>query len=247
MHDLDRAMFESEPTRAGGGAATPQILDQTRLTPASLRKGPPRPLSSVYALVLHQMAFSRGNDPAKYTKVNSHFAILPDGAILQLHPISALLWASNGFNTGSVAVEFAGNLPNVAGKCWSPATNGCHRLTTQQVVAGRQLVDHLIRVMGLTHVLAHRQSSGTRENDPGPDIWYHVGQWAVEQRGMKDGGPSFKVGTGQPILAAWRTWGRRGASGDRGMSFEVSGVKASRSGRWVRQGGEIVLLDCGRP
>jgi peptidoglycan hydrolase-like protein with peptidoglycan-binding domain len=62
--------------------------------------------------------------------------------------------------------------------------------------------------MGLTHILAHRQSSGQRENDPGPDIWYHVGQWAVDNLGLKDGGPGFKVGTGNPIPDLWRTWGR---------------------------------------
>jgi hypothetical protein len=253
-------MFETDRT----GAEPARILDRTHLTSTSLRKGRPRPPGKVYALVLHQMAFSRGNNRARYDTVNSHFAILPDGAILQLHPNSALLWASNGFNAGSVAVEFAGNLPDVQGQCWRPATYGCHRLTNAQILAGRYLVDYLIRTIGLTHVLAHRQSFGTRENDPGPDIWYHVGQWAVEQRGMNDGGRGFKVGTGRPILEAWRTWGKRGQPGDRGMSFETAEQEvghevrdelrdrgamddrsygahtleelgASPSGRWIRQ------------
>jgi hypothetical protein len=35
-----------------------------------------------------------------------------------------------------------------------------------------------------------------------------VGQWAVDNLGLKDGGPGFKVGDGNPILDAWRTWGR---------------------------------------
>jgi hypothetical protein len=113
------------------------------------------------------MAFSRGNDPARYNRVNSHFAILPDGAILQLHPVFALLYASNGFNNGSVAVEFAGNFPNVKGKCWNPARFGCHRATTEQIEAGRRLVDHLIGTIGLTHVLAHRQSSAPGRTTPG--------------------------------------------------------------------------------
>lgn len=229
MHNTDRARFETHGLVRTADPAEHQefmdvlrklvpgagILDQTRLTPTSLRKGRPRPPGSVYALVLHQMAFSRGNDPAKYTNTKSHFAILPDGTILQLHPVSAWLAASNGFNARSVAVEFAGNLPNVRGKCWSPATNGCHRVTDAQILAGRRLVDHLVRTIGLTHVLAHRQSSATRENDPGPDIWYHVGQWAIERRGMTDGGPTFKVGGGQPILPAWRTWGLPGQPGHR--------------------------------
>ena len=253
MHDLDRALFETdrmvgeagsaeqreflevlggllqrEAPGAANGTSRARILDRTRLTPTSLRKRRPARPGRPYALVLHQMAFSRGSDPARYNKVNSHFAILPDGTVLQLHPVSAMLYASNGFNPGSVAVEFAGNLPSVRGRCWSPATHGCHRLTTEQITAGRSLVDHLIRTIGLTHVLAHRQSSGTRENDPGPDVWYHVGQWAVERRGTKDGGPGFKVGSGLPIMPAWRTWGKPGQPGHRGMSFETPEYEADR-------------------
>jgi len=158
-------------------------------------------------LVLHQMAFSRGNEPKKYDTVTAHFAILPDGKITQLHPETALLWASNGFNAGSVAVEFAGNFPNTKGKCWEAKKFGCHKVTPEQIEAGRYLVEYLIKKIGLTHILAHRQSSGSRENDPGPDIWYNVGQWAVEKHGLKDGGPGFKVGSGNPIPDAWRAWG----------------------------------------
>jgi V8-like Glu-specific endopeptidase len=191
--------------------ATSRIQDRTSFSPKDKRKGV-RDMKKVYALVLHQMAFSRGSHNNKYDSVTSHFAILPDGQILQLHPLNALLWASNGFNAGSVAVEFAGNFPNTKGKCWSAAKFGCHRVTPQQIESGRYLVDHLIRTMGLTHILAHRQSSGTRENDPGPDLWYHVGQWAVENRGLKDGGSGFKVGSGNPIPDVWRNWRRTGGT-----------------------------------
>ena len=201
----EEQLFEDAP--AGGS----RIQDRTRLTPRDKRKGV-RDMKKVYALVLHQMAFSRGSNNTRYDTVTAHFAILPDGQILQLHPLSALLWASNGFNTGSVAVEFAGNFPNTKGKCWSAKKFGCHRVTPEQIEAGRYLVDHLIAAMGLTHILAHRQSSAMRENDPGPDIWYHVGQWAIENRGLKDGGLGFKVGSGNPIPDAWRNWGRAGGS-----------------------------------
>jgi peptidoglycan hydrolase-like protein with peptidoglycan-binding domain len=193
---------------AVSGASGTRIIDLTAKADKSKRKGARAP-RSVYALVLHQMACCFRRDPLKgFLRLNAHFAILPDGRILQLHPISALLWASHGFNTGSVAVEFAGNFPNTNGKWWKGETYGRNRVTPAQIEAGRYLVRYLIRTMGLTHILAHRQSSGTRENDPGPDIWYHVGQWAVGNLGLKDGGPGFKVGTGNPIPDAWRTWGR---------------------------------------
>jgi hypothetical protein len=95
------------------------------------------------------------------------------------------------------------------------------------VEAGRFLVDYLIREIReikLTHILAHRQSSGKRENDPGPDIWYHIGQWAVENRGLKDGGPAFKIDTGLTIPDVWRTWGKtrplQQEEGEEGLELE---------------------------
>lgn len=182
------------------------IEDRTAFTPKDLRKGA-RDITKIYALVLHMMAFSRGNEAKRYDTVNSHFAITPDGKIIQLHPLEQLLWSSNGFNNRSVAVEFAGNFPNTKGKCWQPQNYGCHQVTQAQIDAGRTLVKYLIKKIGLTHVLAHRQSSGSRENDPGPDIWYGVGQWAVDNLGMKDGGPGFKIDSGNPIPDEWRNWG----------------------------------------
>jgi N-acetyl-anhydromuramyl-L-alanine amidase AmpD len=193
-----------------GGATGSRIIDLTAQADKNMRKGKRDP-KTVYALVLHQMACCfKPRDPLRrFLSLGAHFAILPDGRILQLHPVSALIWASDGFNKRSVAVEFAGNFPSVAGKWWKGDTYGKNHPTQAQYEAGRYLIRHLMRTIGLTHVVAHRQSSGTRENDPGPDIWSQVGQWAVDTLGLKDGGAGFKIGTGNPIPDAWRTWGRR--------------------------------------
>ncbi|MDM0112021.1 peptidoglycan recognition family protein [Variovorax sp. J22R133] len=185
------------------------IVDLTAQSDKSIRKGA-RDMKKVHALVLHQMAccFQRKDPMRGYLGLKAHFAILPDGRILKIHPVEQLIWSSNGFNAGSVAVEFAGNFPNVKGKWWEGDKFGRNRVTPAQIEAGRRLIRHLIRTMGLRTVLAHRQSSATRENDPGPDIWSGVGQWAVDTLGLKDGGPGFKVGDGNPIPDVWRTWGR---------------------------------------
>ena len=204
-----------------GGASGSRIIDLTTKSDKSNRKGNRDP-KSVYALVLHQMACcARRKDPLRsYLKIKSHFAILRDGTILQLHPISALLWASNGFNARSVAVEFAGNFPSTRNQWWQGDKFGRDRPTQAQFDAGRYLIRYLIRTMGLTHVLAHRQSSGTRENDPGPDIWSQVGQWAVDKLGLKDGGPGFKIGSGNPIPDAWRNWKSASATPEIGQEYE---------------------------
>lgn len=190
-------------------ARDPRIIDLTAKADKS-RRFRTRDPKKVYALVLHQMACCfKVRDPlTRFLKMAPHFAILPDGRILQLHPVLSLTGASNGFNAGSVAVEFAGNFPDTRGKWWHGPQNGQNQVTAAQIEAGRYLVRYLIRTMGLKVILAHRQSSGTRDNDPGPDVWYHVGQWAVDTLGLKDGGPGFKIDTGKSIPDIWRTWGK---------------------------------------
>jgi hypothetical protein len=251
------AQLETDPFAAnrelaaelGNADEDGRIIDLTAAANKNRRQGTRDP-KKVYALVLHQMAccFNRSDPLKSYLNTGAHFAILHDGRILQLHPISAMVWASNCTSPRSVAVEFAGNFPDTRGRWWfncvkDPKTGdyeeidnkkccqylgnhrdqkGCdylqgkrNQVTQAQIEAGRYLVRYLVRTMGLKTILAHRQSSSSRENDPGPDIWYHVGQWAVDNLGLSDGGPGFKCGTGNPIPDTWRTWGRTtgGATG----------------------------------
>jgi N-acetyl-anhydromuramyl-L-alanine amidase AmpD len=186
-----------------------RIIDLTGQADKTLRKGTRDP-RTVTALVLHQMACcANRKDPLKsYLKINSHYTILRDGRILQMHPISSLLGASHGFNKRSVAVEFAGNFPNTKGQWWQGEKYGKDQLTRAQVEAGRYLIQHLVRTIGLKHVLTHRQAHNSRTNDPGPDIWYNVGQWAIDTLGLSDGGPGFKIDSGAPIPNEWRTWNK---------------------------------------
>jgi peptidoglycan hydrolase-like protein with peptidoglycan-binding domain len=82
-------------SRVGKAIGDCKIIDLTAQSDRSVRKGTRDP-KTVYALVLHQMACCfRRRDPLKsYLRIKSHFAILPEGQILQLHPVSALIWAS---------------------------------------------------------------------------------------------------------------------------------------------------------
>ena len=179
-----------------------EIVDMTGLAPASKRGKRSRPVDAV---VLHQMAFSRGSDINRYRNVTAHFIVVPDGTVAQLHPITARLPASNGFNARSVAVEFAGNLRAANGNWWEPETYGRNELTPAQAESGRRLL-RLLNSMGIRYVFAHRQSSAKRGNCPGPEIWSLVGQWGLEQLGMSDGGRGHAIGDGKPIPDVWRTY-----------------------------------------
>ena len=183
-----------------------KIIDRTAFAPKSKRIRD-RDIDSVYALVLHQTGFSRGNDPESYDKVTAHFVILPNGTITQNHPVTSYLYSSNGFNKGSVAVEFAGNFPSTRNRYYNPNKFGRNTLAKAQIDAGLYLVGYLVKEIQLTHILAHRQSSSSRGNCPGPDVWRQVGQRSIQILGLKDGGPNFFVGSGQAIPDSWRTWG----------------------------------------
>ncbi len=207
--------FNKTPTdhkndNSNNGAFTCWIEDlqsKAKPQPGSMSKNP-RSIALVDSVVLHQMAFSRGSDLNKYLKVRVHYIIMPDGKIGQLYPDTALLWASNGFNKRSVAIEFAGNFPNTKGKCYLPNKFGCHQLTDAQVQAGRCLLAALKnKLPNMRYVFAHRQSNINRANDPGPDIWYQVGEWAIKNLGYHPDSRKIKTGSGQPIPEEWMNWG----------------------------------------
>ncbi len=181
------------------------ILDQTAFTPVEKRKAE-RPLSAIQGIVLHQTGFRRGSDADRYRRVTSHFVILPDGQIVKNHPETSVVWASNGFNAYTVAIEFAGNFPSARGRWWKPDDYGRHRPTSAQIASGQCLVHKLyFDIESIVWILAHRQASPRRGNDPGPDIWYEVGDWAVAELEMNDGGLGFSINGGRSIPDSWRT------------------------------------------
>jgi hypothetical protein len=184
----------------------PDILDLTPKTPRAYRIRN-RMSARIDSAVLHQTAFSRGSLPDLYLNVHAHFVVMPDGGILQLHPIDAYLVASSAFNDDAVAIEFVGNFPNERGQYWvGDGTAGRHVLSPQQIGSGRDLLRYLRDTYTISFVFAHRQGEkeSARGNCPGPDIWYNVGEWAVRELGMSDGGKGYKEGNGSPIPDSWR-------------------------------------------
>jgi hypothetical protein len=183
----------------------PTIIDLTSRTPVANRIRTRLP-NWVDAVVLHQTAMSRGNTPENYLNVNAHFVVMPDGRVLHLHPVEAYLHASSAFNAVGIAIEFVGNFPDARGNYWEGAKYGRHTLTAQQISAGRDLLRHLVDTHDIAFVFAHSQgeAANLRGNCPGPDIWFHIGEWAVSGLGLSDGGKDYKEGAGSPIPGNWR-------------------------------------------
>ncbi len=183
----------------------PTILDLTSKTPVAyrIRKRLPNRLDAV---VLHQTAMNRGSVPENYLNVKAHYVVMPDGRVVHLHPVESYLAASSAFNEDAIAIEFVGNFPDDRGQYWRGDTFGRHKLSKQQIDAGRDLLRHLVDTHDISFVFAHRQGEAPnlRGNCPGPDIWFHIGQWAVDGLGLSDGGKGYTEGNGGPIPDSWR-------------------------------------------
>ena len=185
-----------------------EIVDLTGESPATYR-GVSRPSAQIDAIVLHQTGFNRGSDPMRYKDVKAHFAVLPDGTAVQLHPADVFLNASSDFNRDSIAIEFAGNFRNDRGTWWKEKglrTPRQDRLGEAQIAGGRDLVRHLQETHGLSFIFAHAQGElpTWRGNCPGPEVWYHIGEWAKRELGMSDGGRGYRERRGAAIPESWR-------------------------------------------
>ena len=183
----------------------PKIVDLTAKTPVGkrIRKRVPGRLD---AAVLHQMAGSYGNVPENYITVDAHYVVMRDGRILHLHPAEYFVISSSAFNEDAVAIEFEGNFADDQGRWRHGDKVGKHTLTKEQIDGGRDLLGVLSVEHKIEFVFAHRQGEAPnlRANCPGPDIWYHIGEWAKQRMDLSDGGPGYCEGKGAPIPDSWR-------------------------------------------
>jgi hypothetical protein len=153
-----------------------------------------RALNKIDALVLHSTAGPE-RKLKQYYDFSVHFVITPDGTIYQLHDESVRCHGSSGFNRRSVAVEFVGHFKQDNGK-WNKNNKLRHVPTKQQIESGRSLVKYLKRTLNIKYVLAHAQAAN--KNCPGPEIWYNVGEWAINN-GFSANGTKIAVPGGKSI------------------------------------------------
>lgn len=180
------------------------VRDWTDRSPASyvIR---PRRLAEVRVAVLHQTSFEWRRDNPMWARVKAHDVVHRDGLVTELHPITARMrYGCGEGNRFAVNIEVEGNLPleyrDGEPIYWRPETYGRSILTDPQIAAARELVTWLRgQVPGLM-VGCHRQIELDRSGCCGPDIWRHVGQWAVDELGMVE----MPVAGGRPIPDSWR-------------------------------------------
>lgn len=174
-----------------------------------------RPWTSVTGICLHQTACNMGENPPRYDAIGAHFVVTRLGKILHMHDMDRLIVHGNGFNTRTVGIEFDGLYAGVQGDpktVWDDPETSRHEVgqdvTDQAVSAGQQLLRWIcaeVRRRGgkVSVLVAHRQASENRRNDPGSEIWQRVALPMHEQLVLTDGGSGFKIGSGYPIPEAW--------------------------------------------
>lgn len=170
----------------------------------------PRNVAEVTGVTLHAMGLIRTRPQCP--RVRAHYCVLRDGTIVQNYNENVYVVASNRLNRSTIAVEFSGNFRSEYGSWWRPEQYGRHRLNPEQVLAGRWLLMYLRETLpSIRAVYAHTQAHG-RKNCCGPDIWYHVGQWAIDVRHWADethqtwSHPQGPHKQGRPIPSRWKTW-----------------------------------------
>jgi N-acetyl-anhydromuramyl-L-alanine amidase AmpD len=170
-----------------------------------------RPLSRVTGICLHQTACHMGERPERYDGMGAHMAITRMGKVIWLHDWTHRVIHGNGWNDGTIGIEIDGLYAGVEGDdstVWNdPSTP--HRehgmaLTIHTVaVAQRTIRQICAEVPGIKALVAHRQSSRDRRNDPGSEIWSRIALPVSAELGLSDGGEGFKIGDGRAIPEAW--------------------------------------------
>lgn len=165
-----------------------------------------RSLTSVTGICLHQTACVLGERIERWDPVGAHIGITRAGKVIWLHSFDRRVVHGNGWNAGTIGIEIDGLYAGVEGDVstvWNdPSTPGRERgmqLPEVQAEAARQCVRWICeQVPSVRVIVAHRQSSGARRNDPGEAIWKAV---ALTSGLATPAG--FTLDDGRPIPEAW--------------------------------------------
>ncbi len=174
-----------------------------------------RTWASVTGITLHQTACVLGERPARWETVGCHVGVTRGGRRIWLHDFDKLVVHGNGWNTATVGIEIDGLYAGVEGDpstVWNDPTTSAREvgmnITPEMVIAAKDAVRWIVETVAahgghVRALVAHRQASENRRNDPGSGIWQQVALPLHEELGLSDGGIGFKLGTGYAIPERW--------------------------------------------
>lgn len=181
-----------------------------------------RPWSEFTGITYHQTACDMGETDTRYYGIGAHFVVLRSGRVLWMCDPDRIVYHGNGWNSRCVGIEVNGLYPGLADDpstivdealrtTWdNPATSAREKpmpVTTTAAIALRNLTRWLKwhgekNGASVRFLVAHRQSSMDRRNDPGETLWRQCAVPLHAELGLSDGGVGFKIG-GYPIPRQW--------------------------------------------
>jgi len=173
-----------------------------------------RAWKDVHGICLHQTACVLGERPERWDTVGAHIGITRSGKVIWLHDFNKIVCHGNGWNAQTVGIEIDGLYAGIQGDdstVWDDPSTKTHEtgmaLTPEAVLSTRQVIRWIVNETAksggdIRVLVAHRQSSKDRRNDPGSAIWQEVALPMHAELKLGDGGVGFEIG-GYPIPEAW--------------------------------------------
>lgn len=211
LEHLDKA----KPSTVPAGLYLPPGLVDLRVRASKDKVYGRRTWENTTGITLHQTACVLGEREERWLNVGCHVGITRAGKILWLHDFDDLVVHGNGFNSQCVGFEIDGLYAGVDGDpktVWDNPETAAHEQGMTPTPVQLEAVKHACRWVAhevahkggkLKALVAHRQASDTRRNDPGSAIWKAVALPMMDELALSDGGVGFKIGDGYAIPEAW--------------------------------------------
>lgn len=173
-----------------------------------------RPWSTIVGITLHQTACVLGERASRWKTVGAHYGVTRAGQVIWLHDENRIVVHGNAFNGKYVGIEVDGLYCGVEGRpdtVWNDPTTKIREqgqtLTMEAQHASWELIRFICSNVAknggeVTRLVAHRQSSMTRQNDPGEAPWKGIALPMIAELGLNDGGDGYVAG-GRPIPVEW--------------------------------------------
>jgi len=189
--------------RHGG---VPVVRDPAQVTGITIHQ-----TAAKYGVVPYQIQAAGGDAELalarRSLRVACHVMAFHKGFIAWPNNLEDYVYHGNGFNAFELGLEIDGNYPGAeGGKTWN---NKKPTKVTPEVIRSACAAIELMVVEGremgmpIEYIHAHRQSSNTRRDDPGEELWRTVVLgYAVPILGLKTE-PARTIGKGQPVPRDW--------------------------------------------
>lgn len=170
----------------------------------------PRAWSGIKGVTLHQTGCLLSDRPTRWDSVGAHIGVTRSGVIVLMNELTDFIWHGQGLSHHTIGIEISGNFHGLECRDWTvwKGGGGPHTLTDAQCKALNQRLLPWLRDQfdengqRFEVVRAHRQSSGSRQSDPGEEIWRTVGLTWIDKLGIEQD-PGWRTGSGRPIPEDW--------------------------------------------